>query len=247
MTRDKQGKLLRSCLAACAALLFLGACGPRAAKSTYPAEAARTRILFIGNSYTYFNGGLDREVRGLAPSSETARIAASGYSLEDHWKDGAAAARIRAGGWNFVILQEQSQRPVIARESFYSYSREFEAAIRNSGAKTVLLMTWERPDSIAAGVTTTNLANAYRAVAAELGAELAPVGLAFARSLQGRPDLKLYLEDGHPTADGSYLAACVLYAVIFRQTPVGNPFVGPGVKREDAAYLQRVAAETLGF
>lgn len=247
LTREKPGKLPRLCLAACAVLLLLGACGPGAAKSTSPADAARTRMLFIGNSYTFFNGGIDREVKGLAPRSETERIAASGYSLEDHWKDGAAAASIRDGGWSFVILQEQSQRPVVARESFYRYSRDFDAAIRKSGAKTVLLMTWERPDSVAAGVTTTNLANAYSSVAAELGAEVAPVGLAFARSLLERPDLKLYVEDGHPTSDGSYLAACVLYGVIFRQTPVGNPYAGPGVKREDAAYLQRVAAETLGF
>lgn len=108
-------------------------------------------------------------------------------------------------------------------------------------------MTWERPDSVAAGVSTTSLANAYRDVAAEISAEVAPLGLAFARSLLERPNLELYVEDGHPTSDGSYLAACVLYGVIFRQTPVGNRYAGPGVKREDAAYLQHVAAEILGY
>ena len=108
-------------------------------------------------------------------------------------------------------------------------------------------MTWERPDSVAGGVTTAALASAYDAVAAQLGTRVAPAGQAFARSLLQRPDLPLYSQDGHPTEAGTYLAACVLYGVIFQKTPVGNSYVGPGVTKDDAAYLQQVAAETLGF
>ncbi len=240
-------QLRQFCLGIWASLLLLAACGPGGAQSSDSVEAPPTRILFIGNSYTFYNGGIDREVEALAPSSRTSRIAVGGYTLEDHWNDGAAARRIREGGWTFVVLQEQSQRPVLDRESFYKASRDFDAAIRNGGAKTVLLMTWERPDSAAGGVTTTNLASAYEAVAAELGAEVAPVGLAFARSLLERPGLTLYSQDGHPTATGTYLAACVLYGVMFQRTPVGNGHTGTGVNKDDAAYLQRVAAESLGY
>ena len=212
-----------------------------------PTEAGPTRILFIGNSFTYYNGGIDKEVQGLAPSSQTSSIAVGGYTLEDHWNNGAAARSIREGSWTFVVLQEQSQRPVIDPQDFSKFSGEFDGVIRASGAKTVLLMTWERPDSVAMGVTTANLASAYDAVGAQLGAEVAPAGLAFARSLLERPDMTLNSQDGHPTADGTYLAACMLYGIMFRQTPVGNGYAGAGVNSVDAAYLQRVAAETLGF
>jgi hypothetical protein len=234
-------------LGICAAILLLTACGPGGVQGSGLAGEPPTRILFIGNSYTYFNGGIDKAVEGLAPSSRTSRIAVGGYTLENHWNDGFAARTIREGGWTFVVLQEQSQWPVLNRESFYRFSRDFDAAIRNSKAKTVLLMTWERPDSVGGGVSTTNLATAYNAAGAELGAEVAPVGLAFARSLLERPALTLYGPDGHPTADGTYLAACVLYALMFRQTPVGNRYSGNGVQKDDAAYLQGVAAESLGF
>jgi hypothetical protein len=44
-----------------------------------------TRVLFIGNSYTFVNGGLDKQLEGLAPSTETEHIASGGYTLEKHW------------------------------------------------------------------------------------------------------------------------------------------------------------------
>jgi len=53
--------------------------------------------------------------------------------------------------------------------------------------------------------------------------------------------------DGHPTQEGSYLAACVLYGTISRETPVGNRHSGKGLTAETSAYLQQIAAATLGF
>ena len=108
-------------------------------------------------------------------------------------------------------------------------------------------MTWERPDSISYGVTTANLAAAYNAIGTELGAKVAPAGLAFALSLRERPDLLLYSQDGHPTVYGTYLAACVLYGTIFGRSPVGNPYSDPSITAEMRAYLQHIAAESLGY
>ena len=206
-----------------------------------------TRILFIGNSFTLINGGLDKQLKGLAPSTETACIAAGGYTLEKHWTDGNAVRMIREGKWDYVILQEQSQIPVINKKMFYDYVRKFDEEIRHSGAKTILLMTWERPNSINLGVTTDNLASAYTYVGKELDAKVAPAGLAFARSLRGKPELTLYMQDGHPTREGTYLAACVLYRTIFEKSPVGNPFSEQSIPAETKDYLQRIAAENPGL
>ena len=85
-------------------------------------------------------------------------------------------------------------------------------------------MTWQRPDSVQYGVTTENLAGAYQRIGDEVGALVAPAGLAFSRALKERPGLQLNQDDGHPTAAGTYLAACVLYGAIYRRSPVGNPF-----------------------
>jgi len=205
------------------------------------------RVLFIGNSYTSYNSGIDKEFAGLDPASETERIEVDGHRLQDHWKDGNALQTIRTGGWNYVVLQEQSQTPIFDQADFRNYAAQFDQAVRSAGGRTILLMTWERPDSAAQGVTAANVAAAYTNVGNAIGVNVAPAGLAFARSLRSQPDLVLYAQDGHPSQAGTYLAACVVYASIVRATPVGNPFSGDGVSAETSAYLQQIAAESTGF
>jgi hypothetical protein len=206
-----------------------------------------TRILFIGNSYTSFNGGINNQLEGLDPSSATQRIDVGGYTLQNHWNDGNALQTIRTGKWDYVVLQEQSQTPILDPSKFRLYAQEFDGAIKNSGAKTILLMTWERPDSISIGVTTARLAAAYDAVGAFLGAKVAPAGTAFANSLRAKPDLQLYGADGHPTMYGTYLAACVIYTTIFQHSPVGNPYSDSSISPETRTYLQQIAAQSSGF
>jgi hypothetical protein len=205
-----------------------------------------TRILFIGNSYTSFNRGIDKQLEGLDPSSVTQRIDAGGYTLQNHWNDGNALQTIRSGHWNYVVLQEQSQTPILDPGKFREFAQQFDWAIRSSGAKTVLLMTWQRPDSIAYGVTAANLATAFDNVGASIGAQVAPAGTAFENSLRTRPDIVLYGADGHPTMHGTYLAACVIYATIFA-SPVGNPYSDGSISPETRMYLQQIAAQSVGF
>jgi hypothetical protein len=108
-------------------------------------------------------------------------------------------------------------------------------------------MTWERPDSIEYGVSTRNLANAYYEAGNRLGAKVAPAGVAFASALRERPDLMLYVQDGHPTIQGTYLAGCVLYASMLGKSPVGISYAPSGISREDRDFLQRIAAQTMGY
>ena len=237
MTAWSRGALV---LVACLPALLVAACH----SGTMP-RVPPLRVLFIGNSYTFVNGGIDAQLRGLAPSTETECVTVGGATLRNHWETGRALAAIHAGRWSRVVLQEQSQTPVLGRLVFDDYARAFDREIRLSGASTVLLMTWERPDSAAWGVTTANLAAAYQQIGAELGATVAPAGLAFATSLRERPDIILYSQDGHPTAQGTYLAACVLYGAVFGRSPAGNPY--RPFSAADSAYLQGVAARTLGL
>jgi hypothetical protein len=206
-----------------------------------------TSVLFIGNSYTYVNEGVDAQLGRMAPSIRTFRIAAGGYTLEKHWKDGNALRSISSGHWSYVILQEQSQIPVIDPMKFRNYVEKFNEEINRIGAKTILLMTWERPDSVGYGVTAANISAAYNAAGEELGITVAPAGLAFENALQERPDLALYSQDGHPTIAGTYLAACVLYGTIFQKSPAGIACTGKNIPPDLRDFLQRIAAKSLGY
>ncbi len=128
---------------ACIAALLMGCGGALAPRAGTPTPARH--ILFIGNSYTFMNGGIDQQLKGLAPSSEISSVAIGGYTLENHWNDPNTLQTIRKGGWDFVVLQEQSQTPIFDRDRYYQYARLLDTEIRKTGARTVLLMTWQRP------------------------------------------------------------------------------------------------------
>ncbi len=154
---------------------------------------------------------------------------------------------IKGQQWNFVVLQEQSQLPVTAQTQFIQYASKFSNEIKAVGAQPILFMTWQRPDSVQFGVTTHNLAYAYWAAGNQAGAKVAPVGLAFSLALEKKPGLALYVEDGHPTVAGTYLAGCVLYATMFGKSPVGINYAPAGMPQEDRDFLQQVAAEIMGY
>jgi hypothetical protein len=203
-------------------------------------------MLLVGNSFTSFNGGLGAQLERLAPSIRTETIAVGGATLKDHWTTGTASATIRAGGWDYVVLQDQSVDPVFSTPEFYTYGQDFITAIRAAGAQPVLLMTWERPDAVTAGVTTAKLAGAYEGLGAATGAAVAPAGWAFATSLKQRPDIPLNADDGHPTAAGTYLAACVLYRTMFGADHVSSVARDPSLPEDVQDHLKRIAAGELG-
>ena len=211
------------------------------------ATSSSSRILFIGNSFTYINSGVDQEMKGLDPSLQVRRVAVGGYTLKDHWNAGDALSAIREAKWDYVVLQDQSQIPVISTAQFVEYAAKFDREVRQTGGKTILFMTWERPDSLSVGVTTQNLADAYFNAGNQRGVKVAPVGLAFARALANRPDLELYVQDGHPTETGTYLAASVLYATILDKSPLGLSYSPPSMPDAEKQFLQRTAAEFMGY
>ena len=203
--------------------------GPRHAALAHNAVASR-RILFIGNSYTYFNN-LPRLVAGMAESAheslETEMVVVGGATLKKHWEDGKAAAAIKRGGWDYVVLQEQSLlgSPLQAvprvndPKMFHEYARLFDAEIKKVKARTVFFMTWARRNL---PETQDLLVDAYESIAKELHAIVVPVGLAWQAALKRNPNLVLHqLDMSHPTPAGSYLAACVFYSTLYDKTSLG--------------------------
>ena len=130
-------------------------------------------------------------------------------------------------------------------------ARSLDERIAESGAVTVFFLTWGRRDGLpAAGYADFDAMQAelevgYETIARELDATVAPVGLAWQRAVGQDPTLDLWQSDGsHPTEEGTYLAACVLYATIFGEGPEGLAYTA-GVAEDTALALQAVAAGTV--
>ena len=204
------------------------------------------KILFIGNSFTARNnvpGMLAAMARHRGHTVEHTLISAGGASLRMHWNKGDAPRAIADTKWDYVVLQEQSTLPVKNAERSKENIRLFDEAIKASGAKTVLYLTWARAK---VPETQKALTDCYTSVGDELGAIVVPAGVAWERLLRTKDHPVLHDKDGsHPTLAGSYLAACVFYAVLFDESPVGIPFEGKGLTPDEVALLQETATATV--
>ncbi len=216
--------------------------------------ASVCRVLFIGNSYTYVNR-LPSAFAGLARAGghalQTGMLARSGETLADHARSPLTAKALGSAGWNVVVLQEQSETPALAylRETrTYPAARELARAIRARGALPMLFLTWAHRRGWApvglAGYARMQAAldRGYLVLARQLQIPLAPVGEAWSAAVHGPVRLRLWQRDlSHPSPRGTYLAACVFYAAIFRSSPQGLRF-HPGVTEREAATMQAIAA-----
>jgi hypothetical protein len=71
-------------------------------------------------------------------------------------------------------------------------------------------------------ITIEEIVQAHRDLATELGAGVAPVGLAWQRAMEERPEMDLYNAGGiYPSIYGTYLASNVVYATVFGKNPSG--------------------------
>jgi len=180
--------------------------------------------------------------------------AKGGYTLEKHAADSDTLKIIDSAGWDYVVLQENSNIPRMEserRERMYPAARALDERIRNSGAQTILLMTWGSPDTLAErgldgfASEQEQVSAGFLTIAKELDALVAPVGIAWAKSLMQRPELELWQHDDvHASRSGTYLVACVFYAVIYQQSPKGLSY-GAGLSEDTARFLQSIATETV--
>ena len=219
------------------------------------------RVLFVGNSFTFVNS-LPALVRDLAaadpgaPPIYSVEYAAPGWSLHQADKDGGLVKLLREVKWDVVVLQEKSWLLSLPedqwRRSTSPFARHLHEKISAAGARTLLFMTWgyalgdrwNQPHDTYAAMQR-RLAAGYSKLGLELGAQVAPAGLAWAEALRRRPGLDLWADDGkHPGRRGSYLAACVFYAALTGRDPARSRFtadLGPG----QASFLQQVANNAL--
>jgi hypothetical protein len=213
-------------------------------------SAVPRSILFVGNSYTYVNGGVDVHLADLVHTAHpesgltTANVTVGGYTLGDHYVYGPTRAAIDTGGWDVVVLQEQSERPALEPDSFYYYTRLMNDAVLHVRSETAFYMTWARqydPPMIEP------LAAAYDSMGHELGAVVSPCGRAFQRVCEDDTTINLYDSDGsHPSVWGTYLVCCVFYAALVQESPIGISYVNdPLITDEQRTYLQTVAWETV--
>ena len=205
-------------------------------------------ILFIGNSYTQYNNmstGLFASIaKDAGYNVSVTAILKGGAKLESFANPSTEyGAKVEAelsefGKYDFVILQEQSLRPALddGRPAFYNAVSNLTERIRAAGAEPILYSTWGRKtgsadlesNDMTNESMTWRLAAAYQAIGDKLNIKVAHVGIAFKDVFDNHPaDIELYNADlSHPSYEGSYLAATMLFTTIFNVNPMYITYSG---------------------
>lgn len=205
-------------------------------------------ILFIGNSYTYYND-LPTLFEKLAQenqrSAEVYSVTSGGrYLRENLDTEDACTLKLRElvkeRHFDVCVLQEQSTYPVRDQASFLRDILRVAEYMKPHTDRFVLYATWGRQfgskklDEL--GMTSEAMANTLYAAYQEaqhritaltgLPVDISPVGFAFA-SVNTDPGIDLYNPDlSHPSYEGSCLSAMVHYKTIFGQAPGSTDCLG---------------------
>ena len=219
-------------------------------------------VLFVGNSYTYYNDLPTAIFEKIAAAAGyepyIIAITGAGHNLYQHASPtDVCGARVtkellpkNVYIYDYVVLQEQSMRPASDDlATFYDAVRDLSGRAKGIEATPILYSTWGRHSSsdylTQTGLTnetmTWKLAASYTAIAEELDIPVGYVGLAFYEVYTGDSGIELYDPDfTHPSYAGSYLAAMTLFAKMTGLDPTTVNFNGE-LSAEDAAVLKQAA------
>ncbi len=251
-----------------AAAIVLAACSTAPAAPAAPRWQGETpgALLWLGNSFFYFNNSMHGHLGGLLNAAgvrgiRQTSVSISGAGLDwhdmaSHCKPGTGMARYTftptndvefnqfERAYDMVLMMDCSQCPIHPKlqQAFHDTAKAHATTVRKAGAEPALFLSWayqdqpQMTDQLAAEYLKAGRANSMRVV---------PAGPAFASSIAKRPDINLYAPDKrHPSLAGTYLGAAVTMASLFKKSPVGNTYTA-GLPADVAQHLQAVAWETV--
>lgn len=179
-----------------------------------PAQSDTLRILFVGNSFTYYYN-LSQVVASMAESQDfpmmTRQSTVGGSTLEQHWKQEKGTrtrALLDSLPWDYVVFNNHSLATIEDGESFHLYCEKFANLVREKGAEPIFMETW----GYKANPLMFNIIQpAYEKMSSTLDADLVPCGQLFAAARSLRPEMNLFFDEKHPSYQATYMMGLAFY------------------------------------
>ena len=183
------------------------------------------RLLFLGHSYTYYND-MPAMVAEMADSADSpvrydvTMQAFANASLEDHWSNRKTRQLLSKGGWHRVIVHsEGGLQPQDPTSSMQVHGVKLLAATKTVEPPMIVIdhspteKFYERRNYSGtraeyAAIERENVGN----LAMATGAGLIDVASIWDQVLAQDLPFSLYKDGNHPSLQGSYLVALVIYA-----------------------------------
>ena len=219
-------------------------------------------ILFVGNSYLYYNDSLHNHFRRMVEEAFPSRIdqlefksaTIGGSRLSHHNIDHLLNHKNLSVSkpFDLVILQGGSGEVLSkkSRNEFAKQSRQLIKKIRKAGSEPALYMihAYGKSHKKYDPSMIDKVIKTYEASGIKNKVIVIPVGIAFenAYKLDKTIQLHKFFDGSHPDILGTYLAASVLYASIYKKDPtlIDYDYFG-AINDKDREFLQKVAKSTV--
>ncbi len=175
------------------------------------------KILFLGNSHTYYNDlpALFKKIcLEKGKDVEVSMLAQPGVTYEWHltqYTDLRFA--LVHGGYDYIIMQQAAHEPCPSKEETIRDAGKIIEMARAQGIKVIQTLPWARlgiPEEFE------KMKDIYYTLCDKYSVTLNPVGLVFEDIVKHNPDIRLHWFDGaHAGPYGSYANALTTYMTLF--------------------------------
>jgi len=220
------------------------------------------RVLYIGNSYLYYNDSLHNHVRRMLDEIYENKIITSNYksvtisgSRSWHHNIDYPINHKNLGAkkpFQLVIFQGGSGETDTPKERdlFSETTARVINKIHESGAEAALYMihAYVKPHKDRNPRMIQDIKKMYIDAGNKNNALVIPVGIAFENAYSSNSNIELHktFDGSHPSLLGTYLAACVVFASITHQSPLNiNYDYFNQISFEDKKFLQEIAHKTV--
>ena len=193
-------------------------------------QTKKEKILFIGNSFT-FNWNMPRMVEKMGEHNgfnwDVDQSTLGGSYLEEHWKgERGLSTREKLSNkvYDHIVLQDHSTNPIVNPANTINYIKKFVNLPLKNRSKWYFFSTWMYPYLSKKSNDTLPINKFYKKLQSKIGHEVLEIGKVFKLFSQEFPEIKLLGDDNkHPSPQGSYLAACVIFTQLSNVSPIGLP------------------------
>lgn len=202
-------KLLYKALSIISVLVVISGCAHAEGPELHP------KILFVGNSLTYYND-VPMMVAALytavtqTDGIETDMLAEGGYSIEKHLATGVLGPILAESAFTTIILQDFGGWPLCptdidACSSTTEPLSNVIKLVKSYGARPIWYSTYHQLPG-----AQRELSIEAQRIAAQLDVEVADVGAAMQTFTSTHPSSDIFLPNHHPDTLGSWIAAATI-------------------------------------
>ena len=238
-----------------------------------PKSEKISSLMLVGNSFFYYNNSLHNHLGDLikndpnVTSMKRRSITINGSDLPWHdiesylSNEHIGSFRIDTKNNNKYVPSSNTKIDAVifmgcslcpihpdTKDTFQVYVQKYSEIIRDKNAEPMLFMSWpykNKPEMI------NSLRDVFINTANENNLLLIPAGEAFYRFNSSYPEIDLYTKDHrHPSKEGTYLAAAVVFASLYGKATAGNPGImnlDPEVAHKIQMSVDKTVSEFMGI